>query len=303
MISRDETINQILTMEIVPLDASNLDEALAFLVRLNGIKEHNIAYLSETASEIEADVKAIQSPDGFACLMISDHAQLVGLLGVEYDIELGRCWLFGPLVDHEDWGAIADRLYKSVLSSLPPEISDQELFFHKQNVRLQNFALRHGFTFRSEGVVLTLSANQHGYPPISNSQEFVEEHTDQFIDLHAALFPNTYYSGKQLIKLAEDDDKHLLIYLVDDDLVGYAFIQVREAYNDGYIDFIGVDQRYRRRGIAKRLMADALNWIYRFPFVEKVTLTVNSDNTPAMRMYQELGFKVENVSQAYRKRS
>jgi ribosomal protein S18 acetylase RimI-like enzyme len=290
-------------MELAPLDSSNLEEALAFLVRLNKIKEHNIAYLSETAPEIAADVKAIQPPDGFGRLVISDHAQLVGLLGAEYDTELGRCWLYGPLVEHDDWDTIADLLYESVLSSLPPEISDQEIYFHKQNVRLQSFALKHGFTFHSEGAVLTFSADQQGFPPISYSQKFVEEYAEEFIVLHGDLFPNTYYSGEQLMKLAEDDDKHLLIYLVNDDLVGYVFIQVREAYKDGYIDFIGVDERYRRKGIGKSLLAGALNWIYQFPYVEKVTLTVNTDNTPAMRMYQELGFKVDNVSPAYRKRS
>lgn len=290
-------------MEIVPLDASNLDEAIAFLVRLNRIKEHNIAYLSESAPEIAADVKAIQPPEGYSRLMVSDHAQVVGLLGVEYDVELGRCWLYGPVVEHEDWDAIAELLYRAALSSLPPEIRDQEIFCHKQNVRLQRFALRQGFTFQTEGAVLTLTAGQQGYLPISDSQEFVKEYTDQFIDLHADLFPNTYYSGEQLIKLAEDDDKRLLIYLVDDDLAGYVFIQVREAYKDGYIDFVGVSQSFRRKGIGKSLILSALDWFFQFPYVEKVTLTVNTDNTPALSMYQDLGFKVESVSPAYRKRS
>lgn len=290
-------------MEIVPLDASNLDAAIAFLVRLNRIEEHNIAYLSESTAEITADVKAIQPPEGFGRLMISDHEQLIGLLGVELDLELGRCWLYGPLVEHKDWDFIADQLYGAVLSTLPPEINDQEIYCHKQNVRLQSFALRQGFSFNTEGAVLTLSDGQQRYHPISDSQEFIEEYTDQFIDLHADLFPNTYYSGEQLIKLAEDDDKSLLIYLVNDDLAGYVFIQVREAYRDGYIDFVGVSKSFRRKGIGKSLISSALNWFFQFPYVEKVTLTVNTDNTQAMSMYQELGFKVESVSPAYRKRS
>jgi ribosomal protein S18 acetylase RimI-like enzyme len=289
-------------MRTIPLDDSNLDEAIDFIARLNQIKAHNIGYLSESAKEITADVRALQPPEGFGRIIVSDREKLVGLLGVELDIELGRCWLYGPLVENEDWDSIADLLYDAVLSFLPPEISDQEIYCHKQNVRLQGFALRQGFTFHSEGAVLTLDAGQKGHLPNPNSLEFVEEHNDQFIALHARLFPNTYYSGEQLIKLAEDDDKRLFIHLVDASLVGYVFTQGREAYKDGYIDFIGVDERFRRQGIATNLVANALNWFFQYPYVEKVTLTVNTENTPAMRMYQKIGFKMESVSPSYRKR-
>jgi ribosomal protein S18 acetylase RimI-like enzyme len=289
-------------MKTVPLDDVNLDAAISFITRLNQIKAHSIGYLSQSVREIAADVTAIQAPDGYGFIMVSDLGQLIGLLGLEFDIELGRSWLYGPLVEYEDWDAIADQLYEAVMATLPSEIRDQEIYCHKENIRVQEFARRQGFIFYSEGAVLTLGVGEKGYLPNSNSLKFVEEYTDQFIVLHARLFPNTYYSGEQLIKLAEDDDKHLFVHLLDDNLVGYTFIQGREAYRDGYIDFLGVDEQFRHQGIGMSLISSALNWFFQLPYVEKVTLTVNTENTTAMAIYQGLGFKIESVSQAYRRK-
>jgi len=80
----DYLINGLLhTMRTNPLDDSNLDEAIGFIARLNQIKAHNIGYLGESALEIAADVRAIQPPEGYGRIMVSDHGQLVGLLGKE----------------------------------------------------------------------------------------------------------------------------------------------------------------------------------------------------------------------------
>jgi ribosomal protein S18 acetylase RimI-like enzyme len=81
------------------------------------------------------------------------------------------------------------------------------------------------------------------------------------------------------------------------------FAQGRDASQEGYIDFMAVDERFQQEGVGKSLVARALNWVFQLPYIEKATLTINTENTLAGRMYQGLGFKMENVSQAYRKRS
>ena len=288
-------------MNIIPLADSNLERAISFITRHNQDLAHNIAYFGDSEREIAADVKTIQPPEGYGFIALSDQKQLCGLFGVEIDIELGRCWLLGPIVEHEEWDTIADLLYDAILNSLPQEIANQELFFPDQNTRVRNFALRHGFEFYSAGAVLTLESGQEHYLPEYTSQNLLDGHTTQFIALHNNIFPNTYYSGKQLLKLAQDDDKRLLVHQVNDNIVGYIFIQVREAARDGYIDFIGVDEGFRRQGIGKNLAASGIRWAFQFPFVEKVSLTVKPENLPAMQMYQSLGFETESVSQGYRK--
>jgi ribosomal protein S18 acetylase RimI-like enzyme len=290
-------------LKIFSLTDSNLEQGIDLITRLNKRPEHKISYFGESQEEIAEDLKVSQPPDGYGFIAAVPNNGFCGLFGVELDKELGRSWLLGPFVDHEKWDVIADQLYDAIQESLPGEVANQELFFPEENTRVYEFALRHGFEFYSAGAVLTLDAGKKVDLPGDAGQDLDVKYSSQFMDLHEDLFPNTYYSGKQLLKLAEDDDKCLLVHQVDDSIAGYIFIQARESAREGYIDFIGVDKSFRRHGIGRRLAASGINWAFQFPLVEKITLTVKPDNTPAIQLYHNLGFKTQSVSQAYRKQT
>lgn len=288
---------------IKKIDQSNLGDAISLVARLTQDPEHKISYFGDTEGEIRADFSAVQPPEGYGFLASKEDGKAAGYFGIELDLELGRSWLFGPLAEGADWDAIADRLYQAILADLPAEITDQELYFQSQNRRLKEFALRHGFAFHAEAAVLVLDVKLREIRDTSGMIEFDEAYTPQFNTLHDALFPNTYYSAGQLIELAKADDKRMLIQLNNGSLVGYIFIQLRPASRDVYIDFLGVDPQHRRQGIAKDLVAQAVDWAVQKPYVDSISLTVNGDNDAAIKLYHSLGFITQTVSQAYRKRT
>lgn len=290
-------------MEILHLSESSLDDVVAFVVRLNQNNAHNIGYFGETEAEVRSDITAILPPEGDGYLAISDKGEITGLLGVEIDTELGRCWLLGPLVQHEAWDSVADSLYEKILAVIPDVVNDQELFFDVGNINLQQFAVRHGFAFYTEAVVLAMDKTNRQVIQPASDPEFDNKYTEEFTALHSRLFPNTYYSAEQLIKKARDKDKCLFFHITDGKFSGYIFIQARESSQDGFIDFIGVDERVRRKGIGKHLLSRGLNWAFSLPGVKKVTLTVKTSNMAAIRLYESLNFKVERTTKAFRKRS
>jgi len=283
------------------IEDANLDEVISFVVRQNKDLAHNISYFGDTEEEIRADFAVLLPPPGYGFVATGDEGYVSGFLGVEMDLELGRSWLYGPLVDHPDWNTIADQLYAASLDARPTQITDQELFCHTQNTRVQAFAVRHGFTFHAEGAVLTLDVSKHDRHELFDIVEFDEKYILQFASLHAELFPNTYYSAEQLINLSTEDDKTLLIHLDSGNLAGYVFVQARPASRDGYIDFVGVEQGYRRQGIGRGLVRQAVEWAVERPFVDKITLTVNNENEGAISLYHSLGFVTEMLSRSYRK--
>ena len=290
-------------MKIIPLEDSNLDEAIGFVARLNHKVAHNISYFGETESEIKSDFTAILPPEGDGYIAISDKGEITGLLGVEIDSELGRCWLLGPLIQHGAWNLVADALYEKILDIIPETVNDQELFFDAGNINLGEFALRHGFAFYTEAVVLTMDkASRNLVSPVANPG-YDNKYAEEFTALHSRLFPNTYYSAEQLIKKAEDQDKRLFIHITNGKLGGYIFIQARKSSQDAYIDFIGVDERVRRKGIGKHLLASGLNWAFLRPEVKKATLTARTSDIPAIRLYESVGFEIERRTKAFRKRS
>jgi ribosomal protein S18 acetylase RimI-like enzyme len=286
---------------ISKVDRSNLEEAISLVTRINQDLAHKISYFGETRAEITADFCAVQPPEGYGVIATKDNGEIVGFFGIEMDLGLGRSWLFGPLVEEGDWDVLADRLYQAISADLPPEIADQELYFPSQNLRLQGFALRHGFEFHAEGTVLVLDVKQRRLRDAAGVIEFDEKYSAQLDALHDQLFPKTYYSAEQLIQLARDEDKYLLIKLEDENLAGYIFIQLRPASQDVYIDFLGVDELHRRQGIAQDLVSTAVDWAVQNPCVESITLTVNGDNEAAVSLYHSLGFTTQSVSRGYRK--
>lgn len=63
--------------------------------------------------------------------------------------------------------------------------------------------------------------------------------------------------------------------------------------------YIYVDPAYRRRGLAEILLQGALQELYARPSLEALFLEVRADNTPAIALYEGLGFEKIDVRRGY----
>lgn len=75
------------------------------------------------------------------------------------------------------------------------------------------------------------------------------------------------------------------------DLVGSILVMVDEDTNRGILDDVFVLPEYRRRGIARRLVVDALRYLKGMA-VSKAVLEVLESNIPAVSVYRSAGFTV-----------
>ena len=57
----------------------------------------------------------------------------------------------------------------------------------------------------------------------------------------------------------------------------------------GYVQRLAVDPSARRRGLARLLVTDAIDWMRRRN-VEQVLVNTATDNTAALALYRSLGF-------------
>jgi RimJ/RimL family protein N-acetyltransferase len=234
--------------------------------------------------------------------MAYDADRLVGVFGMDADPEINRAWLFGPLVDHSDWHEIADQLYAKVLPRIPVNIRDYDLFADVQNTRMEAFAVRHGFPVNSENAVLTLA--REDYKPVAKRQSKIIAYQKRFIKrfetLHKTLFPNAYFSARQIVE--KIDENHRLFLVVEErQLLGYLFCKIEPGSGSGYVDFIGTDSSARGRGIGADLLASGIDWMLSAPTTMKINLTVNADNIPARHLYEKFGFVTDRVMRGYRK--
>ena len=274
-----------------------------FVASLNSEGVHHIGFFGEGEADVRASLAECLIPPSEGFTMAYDGDLVVGVFGVDANPEINRAWLFGPLVEHEDWHDIADQLYAKVLPRIPVNIRDYDLFADVQNTRMEAFAVRHGFPVNSENAVLTLA--RENYHPVAKRQTQVIRYQKRFFKrfetLHKALFPNAYFTAQQIAE--KIDEQHQLFLVVEDrKLLGYHFCKIEPESESGYIDFIGTDASARGRGIGADLLASGVDRMLFAPTTQKINLTVNADNVSARHLYEKFGFVTDRVMRGYRKR-
>jgi ribosomal protein S18 acetylase RimI-like enzyme len=288
-------------LEIIPCN-DHFDELIQLVVRLNSDGIHHIGFFGEGEADIRASLAECLIPPADGFRLAYDGDQLVGVFGVDVNPEINRAWLFGPLIEHEDWHAIADQLYAEVLPLIPVDIRDYDLFCDARNTHMEAFAARHGFPLGSENAVLTLT--REDYQSSANGKAQIIPYRKRFFvqleNLHKTLFPKAYFTARQMV---EKRDKHHRLFLAIEEvqLLGYHFCKIEPESGSGYIDFIGTDSSARGRGIDADLLAAGVDWMLSAPTTEKIGLTVNADNVAARNLYEKFGFVTDRIMRGYRK--
>lgn len=280
--------------------ASDLAEVCRFIAGLNHQPEHHIAYFGTKPDEIEYYLLEEQTvPPQESYVLAYLESCLAGVIGLEYDLELLRAWIEGPLISYPDWERLAEILYSRIVDIIPEGINDYELAADTRNKNLERFAENHGYRSSGESALLVFKRFSLGNLPAVSESKVTPAFAGQFQNLHDKLFPGTYYNGKQLYE--KIDETHQVFTASEAGrLQGYVFAYVAPEIGDAYIDFIGVEENDRRRGVGKRLLISALHWIFTFNEVRQVGLSVNVENIAAVNLYQSCGFYYERTLRGYR---
>jgi ribosomal protein S18 acetylase RimI-like enzyme len=231
---------------------------------------------------------------------VDEAGQLVGIMGLEIDPEIGRTWLFGPLIEHADWQTVADQLYEAVKPMIPAEIHEYELFGDVQNANLQEFARRHAFSSLGEHAILELARADFVDPGLaSRVSEYRPSFFDQLEQLHTGLFPNTYFTTRQMVE-RQAENRKLFIVAEGDVLQGYIFCKREPETGEGYLDFIGVAGPFQGKGLGRQLVAAGLAWVFMLSGIEKIAETVRASNETALALYAAFGFVTKRMMRGYR---
>jgi RimJ/RimL family protein N-acetyltransferase len=274
-----------------------------FIAGLNQRAEHHIGYLGDTVESVTCELRELWRPAHEVTLAAFDGARLAGVLALDADEQVGRSWLLGPFVAHDDWGMVADRLFDALLPLVPAVAGEAELFCNAANLRCIAFAERHGFTSYKDALIMQLDrADWHGEPAEDVDSPPPHWHA-ALIALHEATFPNTYYTGSQLLeRIAASPDRRLFAVGDASGLRGYLYAERSPELGEASLEFVGVAPRARRRGSGRQLARAMLAWAFAAPSVEQVHLTVEPGNHAAVRLYEQLGFRRLQEMRSFRKR-
>ena len=100
------------------------------------------------------------------------------------------------------------------------------------------------------------------------------------------------WTARDFLEMVEADYAHFYVAEADGEIVGCCGI--RNLAGDGEITNVAVTEKFRRKGIGRKLLSHMLQEAPLFG-IGDCTLEVRSGNMPAIRLYESLGFKSEGV--------
>lgn len=271
----------------------------AFAARLQVRPDRHVAYLALDTDTIAAEMVAEDDDWTAVSAVATVDNHLAGWLMGSVDVDMGRVWWFGPFVDAEGdrWTELTNALFATAGELLPAQIDQEEMAPDTRFDVLADWATEHGFTRDPGSLVLTGDLTVIGRP-MTVGRPMVPSDAPSIGPLHDQLFPDTHTPGNRLAASTADHRVHLVVD-VDDTLAGYVAVE-RQPDGSGYVDYLGVDPRFRRRGLGADLVragAAALAGLG----CERCSLTVRDDNLAARRLYTGLGFAEERVIVPYRR--
>lgn len=92
-----------------------------------------------------------------------------------------------------------------------------------------------------------------------------------------------------------------LVACIDDKVVGQLMLTVEQSPRRSHVATfgMGVDSRYQGRGVASALMQEMVNLCDNWLRIDRIELTVFTDNAAALATYRKFGFEVEGTGKNF----
>lgn len=285
--------------------AADLGAVIALVTRLQQEPAHQIGFHGETEDEVAEELAAF-TPDwaGGAVVAADRGGRVRGVLSVE--VEGARGYVYGPFVDvpanhpaaGHVWQATADAMLAHA-RQLPrlAGVRTLDLFGHRENRLLADFAARHGAPVRMTTRCFTLTAaplrSLLVRGPCQDDRTRVlrpdddGDVRDAVVRLHDLCFPDAPTAGRELVS----GQRHTVVVLLGErGLLGYAagYPQAEEYY----VDVVGVTEAARSCGVGRTLVRRLLAELAaRGGVRDRAAAMVRDDNEASERMFTKLGFE------------
>lgn len=274
---------------------SSMKVLAEFLERMNNQSEHHVGYCGDKLEEIyDSLINEFSDTDieqNFAIAYRQDR--IVGAIGLDIDEDDQSAEVWGPFIEGNDL-LLANELWKDVKRSCTLPITTFHFFLNERNVMGQNFVLGNKGTKRGDHLILSAKQKEFALNAKENVISFHSNYKDAFRDLHNLSFPDTYYSSNEI--LSRINALRQLFILPDGNrqIKGYAYVEADPEHGDGSIEYIAVSDNHRKSGIGTALLQYGLSYLFSYPEIGEITLSVGKENATAIRLYEAAGFKVKH---------
>lgn len=278
---------------------NDIRELSNFISQLNILRRHHVGYCGTEVEEIEHtllnDFSDLPLEKSFVAAYENDS--LVGVLGIDVDMESNSAEIWGPFIRHEKWDKLANMMWENLLRQLPLTVNRLNGFYNIENVNGNRFMEQLGACYNGEHTILKIARKITSQKP--SIFEITKEFNEKFQALHEEMFPDAYYSAIEMLDKQSDEQK-LFIAAHSGELLGYVFCEANPSFAEGDIHFIAVSVNARNKGIGQDLIEKSLEFLFSFVEINEITLCVNSSNEAALKLYGKVGFQEQSRLKSYK---
>lgn len=125
-------------------------------------------------------------------------------------------------------------------------------------------------------------------------------HLDELFEIEKQCFTSEAFSKQQISYLLTDFNSISLIAKVTGEIAGFVILQLENQDDTvfGHIITLNVASRYRRMGVAQRLLLEC-EVILKSRGVGECRLEVRQDNNAAVKLYGRLGYVAVGLLEGY----
>lgn len=287
---------------------ANIGEIALLIARLNQIAIHHVGYCGENAEEIIKTLSTEWEELTFSryVTIAYEDTKIVGALLLDMDSENNSAELWGPFIDTDDyeiWCEMANQMWNHTIHKQKKSKTKISSFYNIHNQNAIAWIQQWNTGHQEEYLVLTMNqeiALASIYPTdtvinsdkdiyIKDIQMLTEPIRTQLQLLHEKSFGDTYYSIDTIEQRLNDENK-LLLLIHQEACIGYVYMESDYNFREGDIEYIAVDEHYKKQGYGTILLRQALNYLFYSTPTQEVTLCVNLDKTAVIRLYRKLGF-------------
>lgn len=295
-----------LTFTIRRAEPADFAEIAAFIVAQSASPETQCiqSATGETVRSLLEEMEKWHASGEMTWMIALSGEMLTGLMGAEFDREMGRAWLRGPFA-LDNFPSLSRALWDPLRAALPGVINRYDSFLNAENARGQAFYTTAGFTEKGRAHVYTAKREdfariERARIPVQPVQPLCAALQSSFAAVHDDIFSGTFYMGTQIIEKL-DSEHRVWVYAPAGEVLGYLYGVIEPWAEEGYIEFLGVSEMARGRGVGGALLLTAMDWFFSERGLPGAGLTVDDGNANARSLYERVGFRLKytGVNQRY----
>lgn len=277
-----------------------VDALLAFIIEQQADPATGTCYIGTTAEGIRLELDDLGDAWPGSALVATRGDRIVAAAVADVDEDLGRSWIYGPWAIPDAWDDYARALVDAVIERLPATVTAHEISADVANQRMAGLAKSLGWepSVPNHVFVADLAATRAWPPPDPRVREVRPDDFEAIDRLHAAEFPNTYLSTRQMIDEAVAGSRMTMVSADRTGVIGYASGTV-QADGAGYLDFVAITEAARGSGAGVGLASTIGRRIIAASPAQNLNLTVQQPRDSAVELYRNLGFRLETTIVGY----